>query len=50
MGLSPQGYKLAENDNHVYLLHSSLNGSLARISKSESEKVANLTAFVKQHH
>lgn len=48
MGLNTQGYRVAYQNNNVYLLHTSLNGSLTQFSKSDTEKHDRLVQFVKQ--
>lgn len=48
MGLGTQGYRVVCQNNNVYLLHTSLNGSLTQFPKSDTEKHERLVQFVKQ--
>ena len=49
MGLSTQGYRVDYQNNNVYLLHTTLNGSLTQFPQSDTDKHDRLVQFVKQH-
>lgn len=48
MGLNTQGYRVAYQNNNVYLLHTTLDGSLTQFPQSDTDKHDRLVQFVKQ--